>query len=156
VYPIIIPSLHERSDDIPVLAERMLQKFSAQQKKSITSFEQELMDFIRKRQWTGNIRELENFVERLVTLASFETATLSREILPSDLIEDLKRGVPAHAGAQTRKSLEESLAEHEELLIRQALIKNNWNQSQAARDLKLQVQTLRYKMKKLGIEKPQS
>jgi DNA-binding NtrC family response regulator len=97
---------------------------------------------------------LENFVERLVALSPPEAKILDHDILPPDIKKEFKKFKPALDEAYVSKSLEESLAEHEEQLIRRALIEHDWNQSQAARVLKIPVPTLRYKMNKLGIVKP--
>jgi transcriptional regulator with GAF, ATPase, and Fis domain len=154
VYPIYVPPLHERRPDIPLLANTFLKKFSQQQQKPLTHFSGNLLEFLQQRQWTGNIRELENFVERLVALSPPEAKILDHDILPPDIKKEFKKFKPALDEAYVSKSLEESLAEHEEQLIRRALIEHDWNQSQAARVLKIPVPTLRYKMNKLGIVKP--
>ncbi|MFQ5639399.1 MAG: sigma 54-interacting transcriptional regulator, partial [bacterium] len=70
VYPITVPSLRDRDRDIALLANHFLTKFSKGQDKKIHSLHPDTMQFMRQRAWKGNIRELENFVERLVTLAS--------------------------------------------------------------------------------------
>jgi two-component system NtrC family response regulator len=93
---------------------------------------------------------VENFVERLVTLTPPEMKTLDETILPADIKKELKKRRPE---IHPEKSLPDSVAEYEAQLIRQALAANDWNQSQAARALKIPVQTLHYKMGKLGIEK---
>jgi transcriptional regulator with GAF, ATPase, and Fis domain len=154
VYPIRVPSLNERREDIALLANHFLKKFAAQQQKSLAAFHEDLLDFMRQRRWQGNIRELENFVERLVTLAAPEQAVLARVLLPQEYQKEFKRLQPQIDEAQAVKSLTESLAEYEEQLIRQALLAYDWNQSKAARALKIPVQTIRYKMNKLGITKP--
>jgi transcriptional regulator with GAF, ATPase, and Fis domain len=154
VYPIYVPSLHERRPDIPLLANTFLNKFSQQQQKPLTHFSESLLEFLQQRPWAGNIRELENLVERLVALSPPEAEILEHGILPPDIKKQFKKFKPAPDEAYVSKSLEESLAEHEEQLIRKALLAHDWNQSQAARVLKIPVQTLRYKMNKLGIVKP--
>jgi transcriptional regulator with PAS, ATPase and Fis domain len=154
VYPIYVPSLHERRPDVSLLANAFLKKFSQQQQKPLTHFSESLLEFLQQRRWAGNIRELENFVERLVALAPPAAEILDHDILPPDIKKQFKKFKPALDEAYVSKSLEESLAEHEEQLIRNALLAHDWNQSQAARGLKIPVQTLRYKMNKLNIVKP--
>jgi transcriptional regulator with GAF, ATPase, and Fis domain len=156
VYPINVPSLHERQEDIPLLANHFLKKFSEKQGKQTESFHEEILDYMQEQLWPGNIRELENFVERLVTNASPTDKTLGREILPPELRKKVRQATPSDTAFVINKSLLEHLAKVEEQLIRQALVTNNWNQSQAARALKIPEQTLRYKMGKLGIAKPNS
>lgn len=153
VYPIRIPSLNERGDDIPLLANYFVTKFAHQQQKQAETFHEEILDFMQQRQWSGNIRELENFVERLVTLAPPEMILIDSSILPSEFRKERERLKSIQAIGQINKSLSESVAEYEAKLIRQALIENNWNQSKAARVLKVSEQTIRYKMGKLRIVK---
>ncbi|MFQ5632730.1 MAG: sigma-54 interaction domain-containing protein, partial [bacterium] len=151
VYPIQVPPLHERQEDIPILANHFLAKFASQQGKKAQVFHEEIMDFMRHRQWIGNIRELENFVERLVTLSPPGHTILGRSILPKDLLKELKRAADVLQDQHVTQSLNESMAEYEEKIIRQALANHNWNQAKTARLLKISDETLRYKMKKLGI-----
>jgi transcriptional regulator with GAF, ATPase, and Fis domain len=151
VYPILVPQLDERQEDIPLLANHFLHEFSSQQNKQVESFHEEIMDFTQLRHWSGNIRELENFVERLVTHASPNAKIIDHKILPPELKKEFKKfhkSLPEHF---IPKSLNEQLSEHEEQIIRDVLIANNWNQSKTARMLKISEQTLRYKMGKLGI-----
>jgi Nif-specific regulatory protein len=151
VYPIQIPSLDDRREDIPLLANHFLEKFASQQGKQAKSFHGEVLDFMRQRQWAGNIRELENFVERLVALAAPSMTTLNRDLLPPDLqreLQKLNRSPKVHT---TIKSLQENLSEYEAGLIQQVLLENAWNKAKTARALKISEPTLRYKMSKLGI-----
>ncbi len=162
VYPIDVPSLNERQEDIPLLANHFLRKFVQMQQKSRlflnidkggSGFHEEVLDFMRKRHWEGNIRELENFVERLVTLAKPTATVLDRSILPQNYQKELRKFKTPSPVQTVRKSLNESLAEYEAQLIQQALSENDWNQSQAARALGISEQTVRYKMNKLGIKR---
>ncbi|MFQ5651583.1 MAG: sigma 54-interacting transcriptional regulator [bacterium] len=154
VYPISVPSLHERDRDIALLANHFLAKFSKQQDKMVKSFHPDTMQFMRQRAWKGNIRELENFVERLVTLASSQTTALEYDILPADLKDEYNRFALHQEAQLVNKSLEERLQVCEEMILRQALIESKWNQSAAARALRISEQILRYKMKKLGVSRP--
>jgi len=151
VYPIHVPHLNERQGDIPLLANHFLQIFTSLQNKQVESFHEEIMDFMQQRLWSGNIRELENFVERLVTHASLNTTLITKDILPPDLRKELKKFQKIRPDPYTTKSLNEQISEYEEQIIRDALIGNNWNQSKTARMLKISEQTLRYKMGKLEI-----
>ncbi len=154
VYPIAIPALRDRQEDIPLLAEHFLQCAARQQQKQVETFHEELVEYMRARPWPGNIRQLENFVERLVTLAAPASKTLGPEILPHDLKQDFKEHQCGQQALPVSQSLSESVAAYEAKLIRQALAAADWNQSQAARQLRLPVQTLQYRMHKLGIVKP--
>jgi len=150
VYPIHIPSLQEREEDIPILANHFMRIFSRQQNKAIEHFHEEVVDFMKARSWPGNIRELENFIERVVILAPKECKQITAKMLPSELQEEIKR---VKKSQKMSVSLTESLAEFEASLIRNALEENRWNQSRAARALGISEQTMRYKMHKLKIRK---
>jgi transcriptional regulator with GAF, ATPase, and Fis domain len=153
VYPINVPSLNERGEDVPLLANYFLGKFARRQNKTAQSFHGALLRFMQQRKWAGNIRELENFVERLVTLAAPEMTVLDARLLPVEFQKEFKKLAPSHDAPPLRKSLQAALEEHEERLIRQALRENDWNQRKAARLLQISEGTLRYKIEKLGIVK---
>ena len=154
VYPIFVPSLKERVEDIPILADHFLKKFSIEQKKQIEGIQEEVLDFMKRRHWQGNIRELENFVERLVTLTTKKQKIIDRKILPPELQKEMKKIKRTVDNIQLKKSLSESLIDYEEELIRNTLVSCNWNQSKAARILNISEHTMRYKMSKLKIIHP--
>lgn len=153
VYPIFVPPLSERTEDIPMLADYFLGKFSSQQEKEIEGFSEEVLDFMKQRKWTGNVRELENFVERLVTLTTKKQKVIDKKILPSELQKELNKFRKDSTFLLPTKSLSESLTDYEGELIRKTLIDCNWNQSKAARILNVSEHDIRYKMKKLNIKK---
>ena len=151
VYPIFVPSLCDRRADIPVLAHHFLIRFAEQQNKTITSFQLGILDFMKNRAWNGNIRELENFVERLVTLTPEESTRIEAKSLPPDLLKEYKKHGKELDDLPTATPLSESLADYEESIIRKILIECDWNQSKAAKVLRISEQTMRYKISKLGI-----
>jgi transcriptional regulator with PAS, ATPase and Fis domain len=153
VYPIVVPSLKERVEDIPLLAEHFLKKFSGEQKKAIEGFDDEVLELMKHRHWAGNIREVENFVERIVTLATKKQTIIDRGVLPPELQKELKRARRTHEGVPTGKSLTKSLVDFEEQMLREALVTCNWNQSKASRMLKISEPSLRHKMKRLNIKR---
>ncbi|MFQ5627276.1 MAG: sigma-54 interaction domain-containing protein, partial [bacterium] len=154
VYPISVPSLNERGQDIPVLANHFLHKFAQSQQKKARYFHSDILELMKCRQWTGNIRELENFVERLMTLTPAEAETISPNFLPEDIQKELTKLIRSDQFLSGDQSLAAGVAEFEDKVIRQTLSDTNWNQSQAARRLKISEHTLRYKMKKLKIVRP--
>ena len=153
VYPIFVPTLNERVEDIPLLADHFLKKFSVEQKKEVEGIHEEVLDFMKQRHWTGNIRELENFIERLVTLTNKKQKIIDKKILPPELQKELKKIKKVYENILITKSLGESLTDYEEQLIRNTLNSCNWNQSKAARILYISEHAMRYKMTKLKIEK---
>jgi len=96
-----------------------------------------------KYHWPGNIRELENVIERAVVLARGET--IATRDLPANLIPAKE----SHA-AEAKRTLPELVADLEKTLIRQALLESKGNQSEAARTLGVTERNLRYKIKKYG------
>jgi len=152
VYPVKVPSLGDRTEDIPLLASYFLKKYSQQQNKKLKHLHEELIDYLSSYNWSGNIRQLENFIEHLVALAPPETEILDLEILPKEYQKEWKRHQPQKKSPST--SLFKHLADYEAELIRKSLSENNWNQVQAARALKVSEATIRYKIKKFGITKP--
>jgi two-component system response regulator HupR/HoxA len=154
VYPIYVPALADRKEDIPLLANHFLAKFAAEQKKRATSFHARLLDFMRQCLWLGNIRELENFVERLVTLVPPDAQILSHEILPADILQEFRRSKTSDPGSNANPSLNHRMQDFEKQIIQQTLTDHDWNQSKAARALKISEQKLRYRMTKLGIARP--
>ena len=155
VYPIHIPNLNERQNDIPLLANHFLKTFADQQKKKAETFDVPVLEFMKQRYWPGNIRELENFVERIVTLAPPNSTVLNHNILPSEFKKEVKKLIPTQE-SMIGNSLQGSVAEFEEQLIRKTLIESDWNQRKTARILKISESTLRYKLEKLAIKKPVS
>jgi Nif-specific regulatory protein len=151
VYPIEIPSLRQRQDDIPLLVNYFLRKFAKEQRKKVEIVSGDLMEFFKNHSWTGNIRELENLVERLVTLTPAETMSMDAEILPAEFQNAWANRSIQKPFMESLKPLNQSVAELEKQSIENALVLCDWNQSKAARMLQISEHTIRYKMKKLGI-----
>ena len=155
VYPIYIPDLSERQEDIAILADHFLHQYAKKQNKNVQNFHEEVIDFVKQRTWKGNIRELENFVERLITLAPNDVSIIDVESFPDDLKEELNQFRKKWKSRYLTESLKISVEEFEAQLITQTLIECKWNQSEAARRLKTSEKNIRYKMEKLGIRKPE-
>ena len=144
VVPIYLPSLRERKQDIALLSNYFLQKFKQETNKKITGFHPKTIEVMTNYDWPGNIRELENAVERAVVLSEEET------ILP----EHLPFGLPAKPKVeatvtQNQASIKDKMEDLERQEVIRALEKSGWNQSQAAKLLGLSRSSMRYKMKKL-------
>jgi len=152
VYPIYVPTLDERRVDIPMLALHFLGTFVRQQGKQVKTFHESLLTFMCKRHWAGNIRELENFVERLVALAPVDSTTLTPDILPDEYHKEFKKLSEKHDDhPAVNKRLSQCLEEVEENIIRRTLEENAWKQRQSARLLGISEGALRYKMGKFKI-----
>ncbi|HSL90961.1 MAG TPA: sigma-54 dependent transcriptional regulator, partial [Ignavibacteriaceae bacterium] len=154
VYPIRIPSLNDRSEDIMLLTHHFIKIFASQQNKPLESLDTEIMKFMIHKNWAGNIRELENFIERIVTLAPLDEKIIFKNSLPAEHLEEFLNAKSNTLYSGSKKSLAETLEEIEVQILREALINNNWNQSKAAASLSIPEQTLRYKMHKHSIAKP--
>ncbi len=146
VFPITVPPLRERAEDIPLLVRHFAQKFAARMNKRIETIPADAMKAMQAYPWPGNIRELENFIERAVILSS-----------GSDLfvpLAELKRPSHAlHAGNGSIATLEEAERDH----ILKVLRETNWiigGPSGAAAKLGMKRTTLQSKMQKLGITRP--
>ena len=154
VYPIEIPTLSQRKDDIPYLANHFLRKYSHEQQKHLNAISSDLLEFLTNHPWTGNVRELENLIERLVTLAPTKTKTIGIDLLPEEYKEEWESISEKISAIETPKPLRETLATLEKEAIENALNFCDWNQSRAARLLGISEHSVRYKMKNLGISRP--
>ena len=144
VFPIQLPSLRERKEDIEMLATYFLKKYAAISKRNVNSISAKALEQLKNYNWPGNIRELEHWIERNVLLAK------TNEIEKFDL-SSIAPIVSLEIGTDKIKSMEEMEKEH----IMNALQMCNGKVSGiggAAELLKLQPQTLYSKMKKLGIK----
>ena len=145
-----IPPLRERREDVPLLARSFLSFFAEEyNKKSLNRFSPEAEALFTAYDWPGNVRELRNLVERIVVLES--TEEVRREHLPDWLVHQGGIRLELRSGfllPETGVSLEAL----EKDLIRQALDRTNYNKTQAAKLLEISYDTLRYQVKKFGLE----
>ena len=147
VVTIFLPPLRERKEDLPPLIEHFLKKYTRENQKSMLSLSKEARDLLLNYNYPGNIRELENIVERAVVLSRGDT--IMTEDLPLNLREGKVEDLMKEAGK--RRSLPETLEEIERLRITQALESSHSVQTKAAEELGISERVLRYKMKKYGI-----
>jgi formate hydrogenlyase transcriptional activator len=145
VFPISLPPLRARSEDIPALVQHFVQKFSQQMAKDIEWIPPEVMEALKLHDWPGNIRELGNFIERAVIMS---TGPVLRPLL----------GELKHLPNQSTPASKRTLAEAEREHILEALRDTRWvlgGYNGAAARLGLPRTTLVYKMRKLGIVREQ-
>jgi PAS domain S-box-containing protein len=144
VFPINIPPLRKRKDDIPLLVNHFVNKYSVKLGKKIESIPLKIMASLQAYQWPGNVRELENIIERATILSDGSTLEL-------DEFFDL-------SSARTKQSNElKTLKENEQLIIQKALEECNWvieGKRGAASHLGIGASTLRLKIKKYGFKRP--
>ncbi len=151
VYPISIPDLSERKRDIPLLANHFLHLYAKKQNKKAKNFHEEVVDFMKHRTWTGNIRELGNFVERIVTVTPTETSVIGSSFFPAELKKELDTYRMNLMEHNRDISLKEQLNLCEKEIIKKALVESDWNQSEAARRLNTSEGNIRHKMSQYNI-----
>lgn len=147
VVTISLPSLRGRKEDIPLLIEYFLKQYSAENKKPVPSLTKESQDLLLRYNYPGNVRELENIIERAVILSRGENIT--SQDLPLNL--RVSRTEAVLSQAREAHSLPETLETLERQLIIGALERNNGVQTHAAEELGINERVLRYKMKKYRI-----
>lgn len=135
VFPIKMPSLRDRPEDITLLSNYFLEKFSALYGKQIEGFDDESMDFLKKRQWRGNIRELENVVQRAVFICSDKTISIN-----SLMFDEMDLG----------GCINGSIKDMEKELILQTLKDVEGNKTKAAKILGVSSRTIRNKLNEYG------
>ena len=151
VVPIVLPPLRERREDIPVLIHHFLKKHAAAFNKPVPNIMAEAINALRNFSWPGNIRELENLIERLVVL-SREGRDITYYDLPVGMFTTDLNGQPTREAQDFREAVE-SFERHYIIGI---LNKTNWNRLEAARRMKVHRNTLLLKMKALKIKKPRN
>ncbi len=147
VIPIQMPPLRERSEDIPLLANHFLSLNSQRMNQAPKKISSEAMNLLTKYSWPGNVREIENVIERAVILASNEI------IYPEDLPENIhspsgKEQPMVNYNFEKGVDLEKVIDNIEKDLIFQALDKSKGNKTQAADLLNLSFRSFRYRLKK--------
>lgn len=156
VVTVNLPPLRERKGDVLFLTDHFIKKYAKRYGKEIISIKSDALQLLESHTWPGNIRELENVIERMIILADKDTNYLSVNLLPREL-QTIKLP-PKEKDSVDKQENPESITDKkiqlEKELLSKALVKNNWHQSLAAKELGIHESTLRYKMKKLGIRKP--
>ncbi len=142
VFNIQLPPLRERGDDIILLANYFLNKYSMAMNKKINSFDKKALKFMKEYYWPGNVRELENAIERAVVICHKDTITL--DDLPFKVLQNKKKEEVIE-----ERSLEAIERKH----IERILVDNNWNISKSADELQIDRVTLYNKIKKYGLRK---
>ena len=143
VVPILLPPLRERKEDIPMVIEFFLEKYNHNCKKQVKGATQEVLALLLKYHYPGNVRELENIMERAIVLTRHEYITLA-DLPPNihaSLSEDDLQQEPA-------PSLDDAVCALEKRLIEKALNTNSGVQTKAAEYLGISERVLRYKLKK--------
>lgn len=154
VIPIIIPPLRERREDIPLLVNTFVKRISTEKKRDVQGVDSEAMAALCSYSWPGNIRELENLVERLIIIKGSGIITLSD--LPEKIVgkakemekEKVKAAETAFTFPKSGMCFNTALEEFENQLIQEAMTKSNGNKKMAAQLLNLKRTTFIEKLKK--------
>jgi DNA-binding NtrC family response regulator len=151
VFPIRIPPLRERKEDVPLLAEYFINKYCLEIKTPAKSISKEAIDMLMNYHWKGNVRELENMIERAVILCDGEMITQEYFVLSSQSgLEADKRTLPADGTLEA--VAKEALRKAEGERIVSVLRETRGNKTRAAEILQVSYKTLLTKIKEYGIE----
>ncbi len=145
-----IPKLCERKADIPLLAQKFLEKYAEQDGRNITSISADAMRALEKYHWRGNVRELENVIERAVVLStgsSIEPESLTDDVRYSNIRANEETGNIPEGGID----LEDMISNIETDLLKKALDKTGGKKKEAAKLLNLSFRSFRYKLAKYEI-----
>ena len=145
VFPIYLPPLRDRGNDIILLADHFVLKYSKEMGKPVKRISTSVIEVFLSHQWPGNVRELENCIERAILLTEGDAIEMIH--LPPSLQAKMREGDPTEKGR-----LSTVILSQERSLILEALKETRGNQSQAARLLGTTKRIIQYKIQKLGID----
>ena len=152
VVPVLLPPLRSRKGDIPLLADYFLDRFNRQINKRIKGFTPDAIAVLEAYPWPGNIRELENLIERMVVLGT-DDQFIDEKDLPFDLLFHEEAAKDEQNGSGEKKGLLQARQSFERLYILRALQNCRWNQTMAANLLGIHRNTLIQKMKSLNLNR---
>jgi two-component system response regulator AtoC len=155
VVNIAIPPLRERKEEIPIFVEYFLDKFGKKYNKKITSLPDQLMKAFLQYHWLGNVRELENIIQRFVVLGN-EEAIIDElaPVMKKDSFAEKKRTKPHKKAWPSLKEVhQEATLKAEAEIIRKTLELTNWNRKKAANIMNISYKALLYKIKACEINK---
>jgi two-component system response regulator PilR (NtrC family) len=145
VVEIKLPSLKERQEDIPSLANHFVDKYRKQMNKGIRGISEEAMRFLINHEWKGEVRELENVIERAIIFCN-------EDYIDQNNLPDSFLGGDTQFNFSLTGSLEDSVKKYERDIIMNALESNDFNKEKTATDLKVGLSTLYRKLKELNIK----
>ena len=145
VIPVKLPPLRERIDDLPELARFFLRRYNTKFRKQVEGISDRALRMLASYWWPGNIRELENLIERLVAIS--EKSWITEDDLPFEFrMAELDR-----TDRKGESLFQEAMVAFERNLLVRALEKNGWNVTATARYLGLPLSTMKFKLEKLDV-----
>lgn len=148
VLPIHIPPLRERNEDVPLLTAHFIRKYSQAMSKNVVGIDSKALEALMNYKWYGNVRELENTIERAIVLTDREN--IEMENLPLE-IQNFQEEIPLEPLAEEEYSIKKSSRFLEMNLIKKALKKTKGNHTHASKLLEISHRALLYKIKEYGI-----
>ncbi len=153
VIQIPLPALRERMEDVPLLVQHFVEKYSLELGKPVERIRDDALARIQAYGFPGNVRELENTIERAVALC--QEATIGVEVLPPAILQPPSTGEAAQRLPEEGGNLDEMLAQVERELLREALARTGGVKKKAAQLLGVSFRSFRYRLEKLGLDDPQ-
>ena len=158
---IYVPPLRERIEEIPVLVEYFNNKYAQEFKKKAPALSTELLELFQHYHWPGNIRELENYMKKIIVLGNDQAVYQELEKKRGDLIEDVSREstelvdeINKNLEQYSLKAFSKEVIRHaEKEIIGKVLQQTCWNRKEAAERLQISYKALLYKIKETGLEK---
>ncbi len=150
IFPVMIPALRERREDIPLLISHFLTRFENMYGKTLKGLSDKAKNFVMKYEWPGNIRELENLLERATLLTDHQQEIKLDSLFPQHKEQDVTtQPLNSFANVEDLFTEDFSLEQLEQKIIRTAMDKSRQNVSEAARLLGISRATLDYRLKKI-------
>lgn len=149
VVRIDVPPLRERREDIPLLAAHFLQKYCEENNSSVQAFTPDALNYLTGYEWPGNVRQLQNVIERCVVLSSGENIDV--DDLPAEVCDEESQFKSAVDLLPAELNLSDTLAKIEAALVRRALARNDFVKVKAAESLGISKSLFQYKLKKYKV-----
>jgi two-component system response regulator AtoC len=156
VVNITIPPLRERKEEIPIFVEHFLEKYGKKYQRRVNPLSDELIKVFSQHHWAGNVRELENVIQRFVVLGNEKA--IVEELSPVTRIDSIPekktKMVPTKKSWPSLKEVHrDAIKKAESEIILKALETTNWNRKKAANILEINYKTLLYKIKECGLDR---
>lgn len=150
--PIYIPSLKERMSDLPKLVDHIIVKVNQLYGRNVKSISESALEKLKKYDWPGNIRELENVISRAIIFMDVTEEVIQYHHLPN-LTEQTKQTTTIQPNINKTKTLQEAMEQYEKEFIYNVYKENNFNKTKTAKQLNISVRNLYYKIKKYNLDK---